>query len=131
MKRTIEFASHPANLLPMREFVREFVGGCGFSEREATLIVLGLDEACTNVIRHAYNLEESHLITLSCEKLASGVRFRLRDYGKPCDPTALKGRPLDMVQPGGLGPASKSPEVWLLMASLNGMGTVGRRWVRG
>lgn len=103
MKRTLEFASHPANLCMMREFVREFAAQCGFAERALHLIVLGLDEACTNVIRHAYGHEDCELITLSCEKLADRVRFRLRDYGKQCDPKNHTGRPIDVVQPGGLG----------------------------
>lgn len=65
--------------------------------------MLGLDEACTNVIRYAYHHEPNQLICLVCEEIERGVRFRLRDYGTQCDPTQLQGRPLDLVQPGGLG----------------------------
>ena len=70
---------------------------------EKDLIVLGLDEACTNVIRYAYRHEPNHLIGLVCEQLENGVRFRLRDYGDQADVSQLNGRPLDLVQPGGLG----------------------------
>ncbi len=102
-KRKIEFASHPGNLSLVRVFVREFLGECSLLEHEMNLIVLGLDEACSNIIRHAYNHEETLLITLSCERTGSGVRFRLRDFGKGTDPARMKGRPLDRVKPGGLG----------------------------
>ena len=103
MKREIEFASHPANLSLVRDFVRQFLKSLAFSETEKDLIILGLDEACTNVIRYAYHHEPNQLICLVCEEIESGVRFRLRDYGTQCDPTKLQGRPLDLVQPGGLG----------------------------
>jgi anti-sigma regulatory factor (Ser/Thr protein kinase) len=103
MKREIEFASHPANLCLVRDFVRQFLKAMTFSETEKDLIVLGLDEACTNVIRYAYHHEPNQLICLVCEEIKNGVRFRLRDYGKQADPTRLHGRPLDLVQPGGLG----------------------------
>jgi anti-sigma regulatory factor (Ser/Thr protein kinase) len=103
MKREIEFASHPANLSLVRDFVRQFLRNIPFSETEKDLMVLGLDEACTNVIRHAYQQEPDQLICLICEQMETGVRFRLRDYGMQTDPSQIQGRPLDLVQPGGLG----------------------------
>lgn len=103
MKREIEFASHPANLSLVRDFVRQFLKSLAFSETEKDLIVLGLDEACTNVIRYAYHHETNQLICLVCELVDAGIRFRLRDYGAQAEPERLQGRPLDLVQPGGLG----------------------------
>ena len=103
MKREIEFASHPANLCLVRDFVRQFLRTVAFSETEKDLIILGLDEACTNVIRYAYHLQPNQLICLVCELIDNGVRFRLRDFGMQADPCRLQGRPLDLVQPGGLG----------------------------
>jgi anti-sigma regulatory factor (Ser/Thr protein kinase) len=102
-KREIEFASHPGNLCLVRDFVRQFLKTVEFPELEKDLIVLGLDEACTNVIRYAYRHEPNQLICLVCEQVTNGVLFRLRDYGVQADPTKLQGRPLDLVQPGGLG----------------------------
>lgn len=104
MNRKIEFASHPANLCMVRNLVREFVEGLGLTVKEVDLIVLGVDEACTNIIRHVYNHESSHLIALCCERGEESVRFRLRDYGAhPSEPHLLQGRELDAVRPGGLG----------------------------
>lgn len=103
MKREIEFASHPANLSLVRDFVRQFLKSLAFSETEKDLIVLGLDEACTNVIRYAYHHEPNQLICLVCELVDAGIRFRLRDFGAQAEPEKLQGRPLDLVQPGGLG----------------------------
>jgi anti-sigma regulatory factor (Ser/Thr protein kinase) len=103
MKREIEFASHPANLSLVRDFVRQFLRPLGLAEVEKDLIVLGLDEACTNVIRYAYHQQTNQLIALACHQEANRIVFRLRDYGAQCEPAQLQGRPLDLVQPGGLG----------------------------
>jgi len=80
-KKKVEFSSHTGNLAPMRKFVRSFLEAYPFSERERMLMVLGIDEACTNVIRHAYLLRDDQLISLSLEASASFIRMRLRDYG--------------------------------------------------
>jgi anti-sigma regulatory factor (Ser/Thr protein kinase) len=104
MKKRIEFASHPANLWLVRHCVRRFLRARGFPSDQIDLMVLGVDEACTNIIRHAYGLQEDQLISLSLETcVRGGVRFRLRDYGRTFNPDQCKPRPLDEVHPGGLG----------------------------
>ncbi len=103
MKREIEFASHPANLCLVREFVRQFLRPLELTETEKDLIVLGLDEACTNVIRYAYQQQTNQLIALVCQQQSDRLIFQLRDFGLQCEPEQLQGRPLDLVQPGGLG----------------------------
>jgi anti-sigma regulatory factor (Ser/Thr protein kinase) len=102
VKHEIEFASHPANLALVRNVVRDFVRESGLSEKQAELVVLGVDEACTNIIRHVYKHEVTHLMSLNCERFDGGVRFRVRDFG-PQSEQEMTGRPLDVVRPGGLG----------------------------
>jgi serine/threonine-protein kinase RsbW len=104
MKKTkVEFSSHTGNLAPMRKFVRGFLDAYPFSEKERMLMVLGVDEACTNIIRHAYQLRDDQLISLSLEGLRHCIRMRLRDYGKQTEAHAMKGRSHDLIRPGGLG----------------------------
>lgn len=104
MKKTkVEFSSHTGNLAPMRKFVREFLEAYPFSEKERMLMVLGVDEACTNIIRHAYHLQDDQLISLSLEGLRHCIRMRLRDYGKQTEVHTMKGRAHDLIRPGGLG----------------------------
>ena len=103
MKRKIEFASHPANLSSVRNLVRQFAMGAQLPDAQVELIVLGVDEACANIIRHVYGAE-TRLIGLSCEQLEAGLRFRLRDYGEQGrEPAQWCGRALESIQPGGLG----------------------------
>jgi len=102
-KKTVEFSSHTGNLALMRNCVREFLNGYSFSEKERLLMVLGVDEACTNIIRYAYRLRDDQLIALSLEGSRTCVRMRLRDYGEQVRPHEMKGRSHDMIKPGGLG----------------------------
>ena len=67
------------------------------------MMVLGVDEACTNVIRYAYRLRDDRLISLRMEGLRKCVRMRLRDYGEKVFPHEMKGRSHDLIKPGGLG----------------------------
>ena len=65
-------------------------------------MVLALDEACTNVIRHAYG-HQCKPVRLEMCSLRSKVRFVLRDYGQTCDPSRIRSRELEDIRPGGLG----------------------------
>ena len=65
--------------------------------------MLGVDEACTNVIRYAYDLRDDQPIALSVEALSTCVRVRLRDYGAQTPAEQMRGRAHDQVKPGGLG----------------------------
>ena len=102
-KRKLEFSSHPGNLALMRNFVRHFLDSMPISERDRTLMVLGVDEACTNIIRHAYDLRYDQLIALSLEARQDCVRMRLRDYGMQPPAEALHRRRDNVIRPGGLG----------------------------
>jgi serine/threonine-protein kinase RsbW len=48
------FSNDTAELSEIREFVREKAQGLGFSEEELYQIQLAVDEACANVMEHAY-----------------------------------------------------------------------------
>ena len=103
MKNELEFASHPGNLCLVRDFVRQFLEPIALPSTEKDLMVLGVDEACTNVIRYAYCHKPGEPMRLACEDHGDHVIFRLRDFGTQCVSSQLKGRPIELVQPGGLG----------------------------
>ncbi len=102
-RKKVEFSSHPSNLAMMRQCVRGFLETFPLSEKERVLMVLGVDEACTNVIRHAYQLRDDKMITLSLEGLRNCIRMRLRDYGKQATSSSLRRRSRNTGKPGGLG----------------------------
>ena len=96
------FSSDTCHLADVRKEVRAFLLRNGFEECAAELMVLALDEACTNVIRHAYS-HECKPVRLEMTSLRGLVRFVLRDYGRTCDPAKIKSRKLEDIRPGGLG----------------------------
>ncbi len=102
-KEKLEFASHSGNLALVRQRVRAFLEPHSFSEKERLLIVLGVDEACTNIIRHAYALQDDQLISLSMEGARDSITIRLRDYGKQAAKSTLRARSTRFLRPGGLG----------------------------
>ena len=102
MTRKIVFTSNTCCLADVRAQARAFLQENGFGERESELVVLALDEACTNVIRHAYAHCDKP-VRLEMSSPRGKVRFVLRDYGKPCDPSKIQSRALEDIRPGGLG----------------------------
>jgi anti-sigma regulatory factor (Ser/Thr protein kinase) len=102
MKRKFTFSSDTCRLAEVRHEARSFLADCGFEECAAELLILALDEACTNIIRYAYD-HECRPVRLQMERLSDRVRFVLRDYGKSCDPSKIHGRALEDIRPGGVG----------------------------
>lgn len=87
----------------MRAAVRGCVEACGCSELPTADIVLAVDEACQNIIRHAYKGDASGVIELTIRRDGGELIFDLVDHAPPVDPSKIKPRDLDDVRPGGLG----------------------------
>ena len=102
MKSKFVFTSDSCRMAEVRHSARSFLKKCDFDESSIELLVLGLDEACTNIIRHAYGHNEKP-VRLEMERLSDRVRFVLRDYGRSCDPKCIRSRALEDVRPGGVG----------------------------
>lgn len=98
------FSASAEALKPIRDAVRDQLERAGCSEAEASDIVLAIDEACQNIIRHAYRGIEDGVIDLHIEQRGAELVISLRDHAPPSDPECLeKSRNLDEVRPGGLG----------------------------
>lgn len=63
-------------------------------------ITLMVNEACMNVMQHAYDEDEQGEIMLNND---GKLHFRLVDYAKPIDLSLVKPCVLDDLRPGGLG----------------------------
>jgi anti-sigma regulatory factor (Ser/Thr protein kinase) len=103
-----EVPSDPKHLPPLRARLRSWLEGHHWSEQQVGEIVLALDEAVTNVIRHGYLCQKEHRIIICARMIddpgeGDGVEIRVRDFGKQVDPAEICGRDLDDVRPGGLG----------------------------
>ena len=66
-------------------------------------LVLAVDEACTNIIRHAYSNCVPGNISLRMTRDSDMLGFELRDEAPAVDPARLKPRDLSVCRAGGLG----------------------------
>ena len=107
----MELRSNPEMLCAVRGAVAQLTERLGLSEPECRAVVLGVDEALTNIIRHAYAGHPDRPIEIlfrriqasSCGKSGEALEIVLEDRGKNVDRAKLCGRALEDVKPGGLG----------------------------
>lgn len=100
---TLSVRSHPRMLAVVRETVARFAEAYGLPEAERDAVRLAVDEACANVIRHAYSGDTSGRITLKMCVTQNEFRVIIEDKGKKAGTAVFRGRDFDDVRPGGLG----------------------------
>jgi serine/threonine-protein kinase RsbW len=103
--KTIE--SRTDNLLEVREFVLRAAREFGFSEEESSKIVLAVDEACTNVIKHAYQFAPDREIEIVIQPVKDSMQITVIDDGTSFNPSIAKlpdlKQHLSHYRRGGLG----------------------------
>lgn len=87
ISKTIQ--SRTDHLLEVREFVLEAARQFGFEEEEASKIVLAVDEACTNIIKHAYKNAPNKKIEITIYRNNGEFEVRIVDEGKSFDPATV------------------------------------------
>jgi len=97
------FRAEAGQLSSMRKAVEECVLGCGAAQETACDVVRAVDEACQNIIRHAYGGKAGGDIVLEIEAQPGELIISLKDFAPRIDPSCVKPRDLDDVKPGGLG----------------------------
>ena len=90
LHRSKRILSRTDNLLEVREFVGDAARACGFSEEEAANIVLAVDEACTNIIKHAYQYATDKEIEVAIQYNKNSFEIRIFDSGKSFDPSTIR-----------------------------------------
>ncbi|HAS53966.1 MAG TPA: hypothetical protein DCS42_07450 [Nitrospiraceae bacterium] len=100
---TLTVPSHPKYLYVIRSALYPLVIDAGFSKKEAGKIILAVDEACSNVIKYAYEGDHSQVITLKATTEDGRCTIVIEDFGKQVDASRIAPRDLADVRPGGLG----------------------------
>ena len=104
---TATFSGHFESLAGIRKFVFQAASDAGFDEKEIYAVELAVDEACSNIIEHAYGGEGIGDIECTCNDLKYGLEIILKDDGKPFDPEKVShpdfSVPLDEIKPRGAG----------------------------
>ena len=99
--------SSPENLSMIREFVARVGERAGLPEDEIGRLELAVDEACANVIEHAYGNDRSEEIAIRAVLDGEAVRISIVDTGRGFDPGAVPqeavGKLVAERRTGGLG----------------------------
>ncbi len=100
--------SDPKLLGSIRSLVRSWVDSWDVDVKTADEVVLAIDEACTNAIRHAYEGRCDGSLELTLHAAEEHLEFQVSDTGVSCPAESTERRPLqppdvDDLEPGGLG----------------------------
>jgi anti-sigma regulatory factor (Ser/Thr protein kinase) len=96
------FAAQSDQLRQVREWVRETARASGMSEEKTGRVVIGVNEACMNIITHAYADTRGDIV-LDIMQDDAQLSIRLTDFAKTIDCSTIKSRDLNDIRPGGLG----------------------------
>lgn len=99
----MEFAAVPAQLQAMRHRLNASLATLALSQGLSEQLVLAVNEACMNVIQHAYQGRPGETIRLKLEAGPQRLRFFLEDDAPCIDPARVVPRDLADIRPGGLG----------------------------
>ena len=79
----------------IRGFASRAARDAGMDDSETYAVELAVDEACTNIIEHAYQGESRGEIECTCDSNDTCLTVVLRDHGKPFDPSTVRLPDLD------------------------------------
>ncbi len=104
---TKKILSRTDHLSEVRSFIADAASTFGFSEEDIANISLAVDEACTNIIKHAYQNAPDKEIEISVIRNKNNFEIRIVDFGRRFNPQEIKApdlrRNLAQHRRGGLG----------------------------
>jgi len=109
MPRSLDLtvASDLENLATIAEFVTLAAQRLGLDEQQAFEVQMAVDEACANIIQHAYGPGVHGDIYLRCTTEGDDFLVIIRDHGRAFDPSQVSDPDLTCAledrQIGGLG----------------------------
>ena len=124
----LQFPARAEEMRRVRARLREALDAQAVAPELRDRLVLAVDEACTNIIRHAYCGGCDDLITLHLTRERDMLAFELRDEAPAVDPGRITTRDLNDCRPGGLGvPFIRSlMDDWQFEPGADGKGNVLR-----
>ena len=104
---SLRIAASTDNLQAMRAFVAAQIENAGFTDFEENGIVLAVDEACANLIAHAFVSDPKQIIDILIAVDDREVRIEISDSARPFDPRSVDMPNMDDYfrehRVGGLG----------------------------
>lgn len=104
----LEVRSDPCLLSVVRGLVHEWLAVVALPEDRREEVVLAIDEACSNAIRHSYGGRCDEVVEVRLRTDADRLQLEVLDSGKPCPKHLLREKPSEppdaaQLEPGGLG----------------------------
>ncbi|MBI5085959.1 MAG: ATP-binding protein [Acidobacteria bacterium] len=104
---SLKVPSSTENLALIRDFVSNIGSQVGFDDNEVARIALAVDEACANVIEHAYGSDTTRVVTVRAVVDEDALRFEIVDNGLGFDPALVEPLQVEELirqrRSGGLG----------------------------
>lgn len=90
MTKNKKFLADLPQLHSMLRFVKDYCINRGCSAEEADKIMLAVEEALVNIIKHGYKNRQADTIEIICEDYPDrpGIKIMIRDKGIPYNPLA-------------------------------------------
>jgi len=99
----IHITAHPANLKQIRVMTAKASAAAGLPEKEAGAVILAIDEACSNIIKHCCQGDPTRSIDITMALDKACLRVTLVDNGTLFNIDSIKPRDIQDIKPGGLG----------------------------
>jgi serine/threonine-protein kinase RsbW len=87
--QTLTFPGRFDSLAAISEFVTIAAEAAGLNDRAVYKVQMAVDEACSNIIEHAYGGEEHGTIECTCRATGEGLTVILRDHGRAFNPDTV------------------------------------------
>jgi len=91
----------------VREFVKSIIEPLDLDDEQMNQVILSVDEAFTNAVRHAYKNSTSGRIDIRVAVQKNSVKISIIDYGRGFDPGKVEKKDItkyvQKMQRGGLG----------------------------
>jgi len=104
---SLQVPSSTENLALIRDFVTSIGEQSGLGADELPKLELAVDEACANVIEHAYGHDKTQQVTIRATFDADEIRIEVVDSGRGFDPDEVPEQDLARLikerKTGGLG----------------------------
>ncbi|MEW6093776.1 MAG: ATP-binding protein [Chloroflexota bacterium] len=105
--RTAIFPARFDQLNAIREFVTQAAKDAGMDESNICAVEMAVDEACSNIVEHAYKDRPEGDIECTCDSTDSDLMIILRDHGRPFNVSTVPNpdllSTLEDRKVGGLG----------------------------
>jgi len=99
----IHLLSRPDMLKPLRKFVRTLAKKNDCCDESIDCFVMAINEACMNVMQHAYNEKTDEEIIIEFWKDNKDMLIKVYDFSEAVNIENIKSRDLEDIRPGGLG----------------------------